>query len=150
MASTYTNLLYHLVFSTKHRQAFITSELQDELYRYVGGIVRGEGGTLLEIGGVEDHVHLLVKFKPDQSVSRMLQLIKGNSSKWVNERPGREARFAWQTGYGAFTVSESQAPSVRQYIQRQPEHHRTRSFQDEYLDLLKKHGIEYDERYLWD
>ena len=149
MASSHTNLLYHIVFSTKLRQKLITSALGDELYSYIGGIIRNERGTLLEIGGTEDHVHILAKFRPDVSVSGMLRLIKANSSKWANDH--QELRdFAWQTGYGAFTVSESQVPAIREYIQNQAERHRTLSFQEEYLALLRKNGIQYDERYIWD
>ena len=150
MAGTFTNLLYHIVFSTKLRQPLIVTTLQEELYKYMGGIIRGEGGTLLEIGGMPDHVHLLTRFKADKSVSHMLQLIKANSSKWANERPEQNSRFAWQTGYAAFSVSESQVGVVRDYVRRQEEHHRRSSFQKELLVLLEKHEIEYDERYLWD
>ena len=150
MAGTFTNLLYHIVFSTKHRQPLITTTLQEELYKYMGGIVRGEGGTHLVIGGMTDHVHLVARFKADKSVSHMLQLIKANSSKWSNERPEQNSRFAWQTGYAAFSVSESQVGAVRDYVRRQDEHHRISSFQEELLALLRKHEIDYDERYLWD
>lgn len=113
MSGTYTNLLYHIVFSTKNRFPFITSGLKDDLYAYIGGIIRGEDGILLEIGGMPDHVHLLVKFKPISSVSDMLRKIKANSSKWVNETHASARKFGWQDGFAAFTVSESQAPRVR-------------------------------------
>lgn len=108
MAGTYTNLLYHLVFSTKQRLSLITKELQPDLYSYIGGIIRGEGGTLLEIGGMPDHVHLLAKFKPTGSISDMLKVIKAGSSKWINEEQFKMRKFGWQDGYAAFTVSESQ------------------------------------------
>lgn len=150
MASTLTNLLYHLVFSTKHRDPIITPDLRDPLYAYIGGIIRSEGGILLEAGGMPDHIHLVTKFKPDTSVSDMVQVFKAKSSKWVNEMPGRSTRFAWQTGFGGFTVSESQLPTVRRYVQTQEEHHRKVTFQEEYLALLKRHRIEYDERYVFD
>ena len=150
MASTYTNLLYHIVFSTKNREALIVPRLREELYPYIGGIIRGEGGTLLEIGGMPDHIHVVAKFKADPSVALMIKTFKAKSSKWVNERPGRKGRFAWQTGYGAFTVSASQLAKVRQYVRDQEEHHRVVSFKEEFITLLKKHGVEYDERYLWD
>ena len=150
MASTLTNLLYHIVFSTKRRLPLITPAIRDVLYPYVGGIIRGEGGVLLDAGGIADHVHLVVKFKADISVAEMLRKIKGNSSKWLNDRPGQLRRFAWQAGYGAFTVSQSQVDAVRRYVQGQEEHHRRATFQQEFLDLLHKHRIEYDERYLWD
>src|SRR5687767_4686723 len=122
MAGTYTNLLYHLVFSTKDRIPLITKGLQQDLYSYMGGIIRGEGGILIEIGGIADHVHLLTKFKPTKSVSEMLNRIK---SKWVNEEHASNLRkFGWQDGYAALTVSESLVPSVRSYIRNQENHHR--------------------------
>jgi REP element-mobilizing transposase RayT len=149
MAGTYTNLLYHLVFSTKDRIPMIGQRLQEDLHAYMGGIIRGEGGHLLEIGGMPDHVHLLTKFKPTKSVSEMLNRIKAKSSKWVNARDRRMRKFGWQDGYAAFSVSESAVPSVRRYIQNQEHHHRRQSFQDEFRALLNKHDIEYDEHYLW-
>ena len=148
MASTFTNLLFHIVFSTKDRTPSIHDGLRERLYEYMGGIIRGERGTLLEIGGVPDHVHLLAKLKSDISVTEMVRLVKSNSSKWVNESIDPTGRFEWQTGYGAFSVSESQARKVRTYIQTQESHHAKVSFRDELITLLKKHGIEYDERYL--
>ena len=150
MPSSYTNLLYHLVFSAKERRPLITPELSADLYPYLGGIVRQEGGMLLEVGGMPDHVHLVARFRADLAVADMMRVIKANSSKWVNERASRAVDFAWQTGYGAFTVSGSQLPVVRRYVQRQEEHHRKRTFQEEFVAFLKKHGIEYDQRYLWD
>jgi REP element-mobilizing transposase RayT len=150
MPSTHTNLLYHVVFSTKCRIPLITKNIQDELYRYIGGIIRAEGGVSLEIGGTKDHLHLLAKFKPATSVSEMLGRIKANSSKWANENKMKLRKFGWQEGYGAFSVSESQVPAVTNYIRDQEEHHRKQTFQEEYVVLLKKHGIEYDEKYLWD
>jgi REP element-mobilizing transposase RayT len=150
MAGTYTNLLYHVVFSTKERRPLITKELQPDLNAYIGGIIRGEGATLLEIGGISDHVHLLVKFKPTHSVSEMLRLIKSNSSKWINEERFKMRKFGWQDGYAAFSVSESQVAIVREYICNQEQHHHGQSYQDEFRALLDRHRIEYDERYLWD
>jgi REP element-mobilizing transposase RayT len=148
MASTFTNLLFHIVFSTKDRTPSIHEGLRERLYEYMGGIIRGERGTLLEIGGVPDHLHLLAKLKSDISVAEMVRLVKSNSSKWVNESIDPTGRFEWQTGYGAFSVSESQAKKVQKYIQTQESHHAKVSFKDELITLLKKHGIEYDERYL--
>ncbi len=148
MASTLTNLLYHIVFSTKHRIPLITEDIQEPLYRYVGGIIRGEGGSQLEIGGTPDHVHILARFPARKSVSDMLRHIKASSSKWLNDK-GREDRFAWQEGYGAFSVSQSRVPAVRRYLENQEEHHRRWSFKQELISLLEKHGVEYDERYLW-
>lgn len=150
MAGTYTNLLYHLVFSTKQRIPLITKELQPDLYAYIGGIVRGEGGTLLEIGGVSDHVHLLTKFKPTATVSDMLKSVKSGSSKWVNEERSKLRKFGWQDGYAAFSVSESSVDAVQRYIRDQERHHSGQSYQDEFRALLDRHGINYDEKYLWD
>ncbi len=115
----------------------------------MSGIIRNQDGRTIEIGGMPDHVHCLARFPARKSVSDMVRAIKSDSSSWVNrEMPG--GRFAWQTGYGAFTVSPSQVASVSQYIRTQEEHHRERSFKMEFLSLLKKHGVEFDERYLWD
>ena len=149
MPGTYSNLLYHIVFSTKDRAPLISDEIKEEIYRYFAGIVRNEGGVLLEVGGAEDHVHLLAKFKPVLSVSDMLRLIKTNSSKWMHEEKGH-ARFGWQEGYGAFSVSESQVVAVRRYIRNQAAHHRRQSFQEEFVAMLERHVVEYDPRYLWD
>lgn len=148
MPNTYTNLLYHIVFSTKDRKPLVTENLKEELYKYTSGIIREEGGVNLEIGGVEDHIHLLSKFKASVSVSDMLRLIKANSSKWANERINGE--FAWQEGYAAFSVSESQVVPVRRCIRNQAQHHRRQSYQEEFVELLDRHGVEYDSRYLWD
>jgi REP element-mobilizing transposase RayT len=150
MPSSYTHLLYHVVFSTKERRPLITPALRTELYPYIGGIIRDQRGILLEIGGMPDHVHLVVRIRPDMAVADLVRLVKSNASKWVHERTDLTTEFAWQTGYGAFTVSASQLETVRRYVQNQEEHHRKQTFQEEVLWLLKKHGIEYDERFLWE
>jgi REP element-mobilizing transposase RayT len=138
------------VFSTKQRRPLIQEPLREDLYRYVGGIVRGERGVLLEIGGMPDHVHIVAKLHPDEAVATMVRLVKSNSSKWANERPRRGGRFAWQTGYSAFSVSESQIERVLKYVRNQERHHKRKTFQEEYVELLKRNKIEYDPRYLWD
>ncbi len=148
--STFTNLLYHVVFSTKYRKPLIEETWQDDLYGYMGGIIREEKGVLLKIGGVEDHIHLLTKFRPMIAVSDMLRLIKTNSSKWVNDHQKVRGGFSWQSGYAAFSVSESQAPSVIEYIASQREHHRKRTFEEELRGMLEKHGMEYDIQYLFE
>jgi len=147
MPHTYTNFLYHIVFSTKERIPFIVDELKPRLYDYIGGTIRGLDGVLLEIGGMPDHVHLLTKIKPTVKFSDFMRDLKANTSKRANEITN--GRFEWQDGYGAFTVGESQVESVRRYIQNQQEHHRGTSFEDEFKDLLHKSGVEYDERFLW-
>ncbi|MBA3482748.1 MAG: transposase [Pirellulales bacterium] len=133
-----------------HQDQLQTAKLlpKEELYKYTSGIIRDEGGVNLEMGGVEDHVHLLAKFKASVSVSDMLRLIKANSSKWANER--MDGEFAWQEGYAAFSVSESQVVPVRRYIRNQVQHHRKQTYQQEFVALLDRHGVEYDLRYLWD
>lgn len=138
------------MFSTKNRKPLIADEWEEEMYAYIGGIIRGEGGIQLEIGGVSDHVHILAKFKPAISVATMMSKIKANSSKWINEVKVTPRTFAWQTGYSAFTVSESQAPPISHYIRNQKEHHRRQSFEEELVALLERHGVKYDPRYLFD
>ena len=149
MGSTLTNFLYHIVFSTKNRQDYIVNEIGSELHRYMGGIVKGEGGILLESGGMADHVHLVLKLKPAHSLSEIMRKVKGNSSKWVNDQNRLHNKFLWQDGYGAFSVSESQINNVLQYVRNQEKHHRTISFKDEFIMLLQRHGVEYNEHYLW-
>ncbi len=149
MASTLTNLLFHLVFSTKDRTGIITDELESKLHPYIGGVVRGERGDPIAIGGTKDHIHILARLPASISVAEVLRRIKGNSSKWVGEQPDYRHPFAWQRGYAAFSVSQSMSRQVQRYIQNQKEHHRKLSFQDELLSLLEKHGIDYDQRYIW-
>ena len=150
MAGTYTKLYYHIVFSTKNRQRFITPTIEDELHKYIWGIVRGIGGSGIETGGMEDHVHLLTILPPKVALSDALRDIKANSSRWIHETKDNLQQFGWQDGYAAFTVSQSQVDSVRKYIREQKEHHRQRDYRSEFIGLLEKHGVEYDERYIWD
>ena len=144
---SYTNLLYHIVTSTKDRAPYISKSWRDDLHAYLGGEVRGMKGTALEVGGVADHVHLLAKIPPTLSVSEFMAKLKANSSSWSKRKTGEP--FAWQNQYAAFTVSESQVDSVRDYIRNQETHHQGASFEAEFKALLRKHGIGYDERYLW-
>jgi REP element-mobilizing transposase RayT len=148
MAGTYTNLLYHIAFSTKERRQLITSIIEPELYRYIGGILRNLEGDLLEINGMSDHIHLLVKLKPKYAISDIVRDVKANSSGWLNER-ARLYKFGWQDGFAAFSVSQSQAPRVGGYIRNQKTRHRRQSFQEELVALLTKNCIEYDERCIW-
>ena len=148
--STFTNLLYHVIYSTKYRKPTIRAQWEDDLYGYIGGIVRDQKGTLLKCGGVDDHVHLLVKLSPTIAISDVLRKIKANSSKWINERQDVTQKFEWQSGYGAFSVSESQVPAVSQYIANQDEHHRKKTFEDEFLAILARHNIEIDMRYVFE
>jgi putative transposase len=147
LASTFSNLLFHLVFTTRNRYPYLRPELREPLYQYIGGTIRSARGVLLEIGGVADHVHLLVQLKPETAVAAMVRLIKSNSSRWINDQPGRQGRFEWQNGYGVFTVSESQVQALRAYILNQEEHHAHLSFADELAAILRKNRVGYDERY---
>jgi putative transposase len=149
MANTYTSLYYHLVFSTKNRVAFIKPEIESRVWAYLGGVARAHKMTALQVGGVEDHIHTLVMAPATLSPSEIAKYIKGDSSKWMHQEFPELGGFAWQDGYGAFTVSKSNLPDVIRYIENQREHHHRRTFQEEYLDFLKKHGIDYDERYVW-
>ena len=149
MSHTFTNLLTHIIFSTKDRRPFITSEIKPRLDAYLGGIVRELNGYPLTINGTEDHAHLLVRLPPVLALAEALRVLKANSSKWVNETFASKRKFAWQIGYAGFSVSQSNVPAVVKYINNQEAHHRRVSFQDELRAYLKKHGIEYDERYIW-
>lgn len=145
MPSAFTQNYYHTLFSTKHRAMLITPEIEERLYPFFGGIVRNLRCTLIAVNGMPDHVHLLVRYRADLSHSEMLQQIKGRSSKWTNETFQNRGRFSWQEGYGGFTVSRSAVPDVERYINRQKEHHQKFDFKHEFLELLKLHGIEFDE-----
>jgi REP element-mobilizing transposase RayT len=146
---SYISSYFHCVFSTKERRPFITPELRDRLWPFLGGIARQNKMKAIEIGGVADHVHLLLSLPSTMPVSKAMQLVKGGSSKWIHETFPEQRGFAWQDEYGAFSVSVSQLDKTIEYIKSQPEHHRKITFQEEFLALLKKHRIEYDERYLW-
>jgi putative transposase len=149
MANTYTSLHYHIVFSTKNREPWIEPSIEQRIWTYLGGIAKQHKMKPLQIGGIEDHVHLLLGAPAVLAPAKIAQLIKGGSSAWIRETFPRMNGFGWQDGYGAFTVSKSNVPSVIEYIQRQREHHRTKSFQEEYRELLKRHEIEFDEGYAW-
>lgn len=145
MPSAYTQNYYHAVFSTKLRAKLITPELEPRLYAFIGGIVRDLRCTLIAINGTADHVHLLIRYRADLSHSTMLQQIKARSSKWINETFPQFGHFAWQEGYGGFTVSRSGVPAVEAYIAGQKEHHQTQGYREEFLELLRRHGLEFDE-----
>lgn len=148
MPSTHLSLHYHIIFSTKDRQPFIIEEWRGRLHEYLGGLIRAAEGVPESIGGVTDHLHLLVGLRATHTLASFVQDIKQSSSRWVHETIGVKD-FSWQQGYGAFTVSVSNCGAVKEYIAQQPEHHRTKTFQEEYVTFLKKHGVTYDEKYLW-
>jgi len=149
MSHTYTSAHYHCVFSTKHHERHLTPELRQRLWPYMGGIAKEHGMKALAVGGVEDHVHLLISLPAKISVSKAMQLIKGGSSKWVHDTFPDKRAFAWQEGYGAFAVGVSQIADTVAYINGQEEHHRKRSFKEEFVAFLKKHDLKYDERFVW-
>jgi REP-associated tyrosine transposase len=149
MANTFASLFYHVVFSTKNRVGFIRPEIEERVWAYIGGIARKRKMTAIQVGGAEDHIHALVMAPPTLAPSEIAKYLKGDSSKWIHEEFPDLRVFGWQDGYGAFSVSKSNVPSVMKYIQDQREHHKTRTYQEEYLEFLGKHGVEYDERYLW-
>jgi putative transposase len=146
---SFASLHCHIIFSTKNRQPFIAPELQPRLFEYIGGILRNNTSPLIAAGGMPDHVHLLVSLGRAISVADIVRLIKTNSSGWFHDEL-RLREFQWQTGYGAFAVSYSAIDRVKEYFTNQSEHHRVRSYQDEFREMLRRHGIEWDERYVWD
>lgn len=149
MPNTYTQLYIHFVFAAKFRMSVIQTEWEDDLHRYITGIVQNNGHKLLAINSATDHTHLFIGLNPKQSISEIMRLVKGDSSEMVNKQGFTNRKFQWQEGYGAFSNSKSQIDSVVKYIFAQKEHHQKKSFRDEYIDMLKKHGIEYDERYIF-
>lgn len=148
MPQSLANVLIHLVFSTRDRAPSLTSDIRAELYPYLGGLLRNIDCPMLQIGGVEDHVHILFRMSRTITLAQVVEKTKTSSSKWLKTK-GRPD-FAWQAGYGAFSVSQSQVCHVVAYIQRQEEHHRVVSFQDELRQLFADAGIDFDERYVWD
>ena len=150
MAHTSANVLIHIVFSTKRRSPSIAAAMKADLCAYLGGIVREIGGIALIINAMADHVHLLARIPPAHGIAEVVRIVKANSSRWAHEKWPQHRGFAWQTGYGAFSVSQSNAAAILKYIANQEAHHRKISFQQEMLAYLRRHGISYDERYLWE
>ena len=148
MPDSYTNLLYHIIFSTKDRRPLITPEYEIRLYEYLGGTIRKVGGISLELNGTADHIHLLAKLRPDCALSDVLRELKANATGWMHDVFPSLKNFSWQRGYGAFTVSQSSVEAVRRYIARQKEHHRKTSFRNEFIQFLNENAIKYDERFI--
>ena len=150
MSQTLSNVLLHIVFSTKNRVPTIAPQVEDDLHRYIATVCRSLGCPALEVGGTEDHVHICCRLSMTITISDLVKKVKTSSSKWVKGR-GREFwDFFWQSGYGAFSIGVSNLPKLRAYIMDQKEHHRRRTFKDEFRALLRKYNIDYDERYVWD
>jgi len=151
MSQSLVQIYVHIVFSTKDRRPFLTDRsIRDEMHRVLGGICNDLGSPVLSVGGVEDHVHILCRLGKTCSPSNQIKELKRQSSLWVKTKGPAFGDFHWQAGYGAFSVSPSHVEALREYIARQEEHHRTETFQDEFRRLLKKYGLECDERYVWD
>ena len=149
MAGTFTNIVYHVVFSTKSRRPFLAPKIASRVYSYIGGALRTEKAVLYEVGGTADHIHLLVRWRPDSALSNLIGSIKRSTTIWIHQTFPELSEFYWQEGYGAFTVSYSQVDKVKAYIQNQEEHHRTRDFKEEFTALLKAHHIDYDPKMIW-
>jgi putative transposase len=149
MANTYTQIHLQFVFAVKYRNGLIHASFKEELYKYISGIIKENNHKLLAINGMPDHLHIFIGMRPSQSISDLLQDIKGSSSKWINEKKFLKVKFEWQEGYGAFSYSKSHVNNVIRYIQNQENHHKKESFREEYLNFLKVFEIEYDERYIF-
>lgn len=149
MANTYTQIYIHIIFAVKGRQNLISNNIKEELYKYITGIVTNEEQKLIAINGMPDHIHVLIGLKPNKSLSDLVRDIKANSSRLINEKQWINGKFEWQTGYGAFTCSHSQLTNVINYIQNQEEHHKTKSFKEEYIEFLKSFDIDFEENYIF-
>lgn len=150
MANTYSHCYYHIVFSTKNRIDLINPQIEQRVWAYIGGIARKHGMTALQVGGIDNHVHALTSAPTVSSPSNIAQFLKGDSSYWFRREFQTINNFAWQDGYGVFTVCKSHSQKVIEYIQNQRLHHQKQTFEEEYIQLLRLHEIEYDERYLFD
>ena len=149
MANTYTQIHIQTIFAVQNRQSLIQKEWKEELYRYITGIVQNNKHKMLQINGMPDHVHLLIGMRPSQSLSDLMKAVKGESSEWINKKGFTRGKFSWQAGYGAFSYAKSHVPKVIRYIQNQEEHHKEKTFIEEYLDFLKAFEIEFDERFIF-
>ena len=150
MPQSLSKVYLHLIFSTKERLPLIESEIEQELYKYMAGILKAQNCTAIIINGVSDHIHILNTFSRTITISKMIELVKKQSSKWIKTKGGKYKNFHWQAGYGSFSVSPSKVESVKRYIQNQKEHHKKIKFKEEFRKFLEEYKMEYDERYVWD
>lgn len=150
MPQSLSNVLLHIIFSTKEREPWLDSDVGPRMHSYLATICRDLGSQFVHVGGVSEHVHVVTNLPRTLSIAEFIEQTKKTSSKWIKAVDVRYRGFRWQRGYGAFSVSPSQLQAVLNYIDTQQEHHRTRSFQDEYRDILRRHGVDFDERYVWD
>jgi len=149
MANTFTQIHIHCVFAVRDRFSLILPSFREELFRYITGIVQNNNHKLIAINGMPDHLHIFIRLRPTQSLSDLMQDVKGSSSIWINKKKLIVGKFEWQSGFGAFSYSSSQIDSVIKYIQNQEQHHKSITFIDEYLDILKEFAIPFDERYIF-
>ena len=149
MANTYTQLYFHIVFAVKGRNNHISIKWKDELYKYITGIVSNKNQKMMIINGMPDHLHLLIGTKPNCNLSDLVRDIKANSSKWINEKHFVNRKFEWQTGFGAFTLGQSQLPKIINYIKQQEKHHKIKTFKEEYIDFLKAYEIDFKNKYIF-
>lgn len=149
MANTYTQIHIQFVMAVKYRHALISKSWQSNLYKYITGIVQNKSHKMLAINGTADHIHILIGFRPTESIAQFMQDVKAYSSKWINEQKLMPGKFAWQSGYGAFSYSKSQLPDVINYIAQQEEHHHKKTFRDEYLELLTSFEVDYENKYIF-
>lgn len=149
MSGSYAALYYHLIFSTKNRAPMITLNLRDRLYDYMGGIINGNEGIPILIGGEPEHVHILTALNKNQAVTKSIGIIKADSTKWIHQTFPEQQQFCWQAGYGAFSISVTGLKRVKSYINNQQEHHRKETFKEEFIHFLEVHNIPYDSRYIW-
>ncbi len=150
MADTYTKIYIHVIFTVQGRQNLISKQHKDELYKYITGIIQSKKQKVIAIGGMPDHIHILIGIKPDVALSDLVRDAKANSSKFINEKRWVMGKFGWQEGFGAFSYSHSQLDTVANYIKNQEKHHSKKTFREEYLELLKKFDVEYDPKYIFD
>lgn len=149
MADTYAQLYIHFVFAVQNRRSIIHPEWETKLFRYMTGIIQNKSHKMIAINGMPDHIHMFIGFQPVDHMSELIKVVKGETSKWINENGLVRGKFRWQEGYGAFSYSRSHIDRVYRYIRNQKEHHSKKSFQEEYVELLKAYGVEYDEKFIF-
>lgn len=150
MPQSLSKLYVHIIFHTKHNQPLISPEIEKELYAYIGGIIKENDSVPIIIGGIDNHIHILAVMSKNISLAKFVEELKRNSSRWIKTKDEKFQQFAWQGGYGAFSVSQSVVERVKNYIENQKEHHKKVSFQDEYVKFLSEYGIDYNSEYLWE
>ncbi|MFH1259245.1 MAG: IS200/IS605 family transposase [Elusimicrobiota bacterium] len=149
MSGSFLYIGIHFIFSTKNRVNIITSEIKDRLYSYIGGIIKSIKGIPIAINGMPDHIHVFCIVSREMTIADFMRIVKSNSSKWLNETFPVKPKFQWQDGYGSFSVTKSSENKIIEYVKNQEEHHKQKSFQDEFIEYLRLMKIDYDERYIW-